>query len=57
MREYRIFLLNDGVVQSSVFFKCATDQEAVDKARQIANAVDFEIWEGIRIIVRGKSGM
>jgi hypothetical protein len=55
MREYRIFLLDDGhVVQPSVFFECATDQEAIDKAQQIANGLDFEIWQGIRIIVRGK---
>jgi hypothetical protein len=45
MREYRMFLLRDGsIAKSSAFFTCATDQEAIDKAQQIANGQDFEIW-------------
>ena len=54
MREYRVFLLKDGgIAKPSVFFTCTTDQEAVDKARQIAHGLDIEIWEGSRIILRG----
>ena len=54
MGDYRIFLLKDGhIAKYSMYFKCATDQDAVDKAQQIANGLDFEIWEGNRIIVRG----
>ena len=56
MREYRIFLLKDGVIATaSVFFTCASDEEAIDKAQQIANGLDFEIWDGPRNIIRGKS--
>jgi hypothetical protein len=56
MREYRIFLLKDGIIaKASVFFTCASDEEAIDKARQIANEQDFEIWDGPRNIIRGKS--
>jgi hypothetical protein len=56
MGDYRIFLLNDDghIAKSSRYFKCATDQEAVDKAQQIENGLDFEIWEGNRIIVRAQ---
>ena len=56
MREYRVFLLKDGtLIKPSVFFTCATDQEAIAKGQQIANGQDFEIWNGPRIIVRGES--
>ena len=45
MREYRIFLLHDGLLANgSTFFRCATDEEAVDKADQISNGKDYEIW-------------
>lgn len=56
MREYRVFfLLKDGrIARPSAFFTCAADQEAVDKAQQIADGLDYEIWEGNRIIVRGR---
>jgi hypothetical protein len=55
MPEYRIFLLKEdgGSAKPSVFITCTNDQEAVDKARQIANGLDVEIWEGSRNIVRG----
>ena len=55
MPEYRIFLLKEdrGIAKPSVLVMCTNDQEAVDKARQIANGLDVEIWEGSRNIVRG----
>ena len=55
MPDYRIFLLQEdgGIAKPSVFVTCTNDQEAVDKAQQIANGLDVEIWEGSRNIVRG----
>ena len=56
MREYRcFFLLKDGrIARPSAFFTCVTDQDAVTKAEQMADGLDFEIWDGNRNIVRGK---
>jgi hypothetical protein len=54
MREYRIFLLRDGrIAKPSVSHTCASDLEAINKAEQVANGLDFEIWDGPRIIIRG----
>ena len=57
MREYRVFfLLKDGrIAKPSAFLTCAADQEAIEKAQQIADGLDVEIWEGNRIIIRGKT--
>lgn len=55
MPEYRIFLLKDGrITKPSVFFTGATDQDAIAKAQQLANGSDYEIWDGPRIIIRGR---
>lgn len=55
MPRYRIFILNEKghVAGPSVFFTCETDGEAFDKAQQVAEGSDFEIWDDMRIIVRG----
>jgi hypothetical protein len=54
MREYRIFLLrSECIAKPSVFLKCDTDQAAIDKAQQIAQGQEFEVWDRQRIVIRG----
>src|SRR5271168_3656650 len=59
MSRYRILLLTkDGLIaRPSVFFARASDEEAVERARQIADpdGLDFEIWDNFCIIVRGET--
>jgi hypothetical protein len=55
MPDYRIFLLTkDGrVAGPSASVTRAADREAVEKAQEIAAGLDFEIWDGPRIVIRG----
>lgn len=54
MRKYRVFVIGrDGRIdRPSLYLTYATDEEAVEKAREIAGEFDFEVWEDMRIIAR-----
>jgi hypothetical protein len=54
MPKYRIFTVGrdahfSGVPQT---VECADDKEAVEKAMQLANGLDLEIWDHERMVAR-----
>jgi hypothetical protein len=57
MPEYRIYrLASDGHFWGvPVIVECAQDQEAIEKARQMVDGLDLEIWEAARLIARFKA--
>ena len=53
MPDYRVYFLNpDGhISRPSEIIECADDQEATQKARQLVDGHDFELWQGRRRII------
>jgi hypothetical protein len=54
MPTYRIFTVGRDHHFSgmSEIVQCVDDNEAVDKAMQLANGLDLEIWDSRRIVAR-----
>ena len=53
MRQYRIYTVGThGQFSGVQVIKCAHDQEAFQKAQQLAAGQDVELWEGARCIGR-----
>jgi hypothetical protein len=56
MPDYRIYTLSpDGhIVGPPQIIVCATDQGAIEQARQLFNDTDheYEVWEGPRMVTR-----
>ena len=51
MPEYRVYVVGlDGHFRSSVALECADDAEAKDKARQLMDGYDLELWQRDRKI-------
>lgn len=50
MRDYRIFPTNEtgGVIGPAEIVSCATDQEAIERARAAVESHGIEIWDGAR---------
>ena len=54
MPDYRVYTLiqTDKIVGRADVVSCATDAEAVVKARQFLHSNDLEIWQGARMVSR-----
>jgi hypothetical protein len=54
MATYRIFTVGVDQHFSGMpkIVECVDDNEAVDKAMQLANGLDLEIWDAKRMVVR-----
>ena len=54
MPDYRVYTLvqTDKIVGRADVVSCATDAEAVVKARQFLTSNDLEIWQGARMVSR-----
>ena len=57
MPEYRIYrLATDGHFWGvPMIVECAQDQEAIERARQMVDGFDLEVWEAARLIARFKA--
>ena len=53
MPEYRAYFIDlDGHFHSSVALECADDIEAAEKAKQLVDSHDVELWQRDRKIAR-----
>ena len=53
MRQYRIYTFrDDGHFSCVQRIECADEREAVQKARQLVNHQDGELWESDHLIAR-----
>jgi hypothetical protein len=53
--EYRLFHLSFGHIRGpAAIFNCDIDQEAIEKAKQMANGHDVEVWQGARRVIEIK---
>jgi hypothetical protein len=53
MPEYRAYIIgSDGHFHSSVPLECDDDTEAMEKAKQLVNGHDIELWQRARKIAR-----
>jgi hypothetical protein len=54
MPEYRVFFLESDtyIKQPPQIIECADDQEAIEKAKQLIDGRDVELWEKSRRVVR-----
>jgi hypothetical protein len=51
MKEYRAcFIGPDGHFRSYRAFKCASDSEAIEWAKLLADGHDVELWNGDRLV-------
>jgi hypothetical protein len=56
MRRYRAYPVKDGhVVNPPVIVTAETDQEAIERAKQLVDGRDIEVWDGRRFIGSVKS--
>ena len=56
MVEYRAFLIGkDGHFYDAVPLVCADDTEAIQKAKQIFNSHDIELWQSDRLVATLKA--
>ena len=57
MPNYRVYTIikSDKVAGRADVITCATDAEAVVKARQFLQSNDLEIWQGARMVGRLKA--
>ena len=59
MQDYRVFVINsDGHVIDRFEFWCLDDDEAKEKARQLLDGQDIELWHQAQVVNRipSKSG-
>jgi hypothetical protein len=53
MPDYRVYIIElDGHFHSSVALECADDIEAAEKAKQLVDGHDVELWQRDRKIAR-----
>ena len=51
MQEYRAYVISrDGRIDLRVDLRCSDDEAAKEKARQIVNDRDVELWHGVNLI-------
>jgi hypothetical protein len=51
MPEYRVYIIgSDGHFRDSVALECADDSEATEKAKQLVDGHDVELWQRDRKI-------
>jgi hypothetical protein len=56
MLRYRVYPVEDGhVVNPPVIVMAETDHEAVERAKQLVDGLDIEVWDGRRFIGSIKS--
>lgn len=56
MPEYRAFpIKNFHIAGPSHIIECATDEEAIEWAKQFVDGHDIELWDGSRLVVDLKS--
>lgn len=51
MPAYRLYLTRNGVREPFEIIAAATDLEAIDVARTRTEDSDFELWQGLRMVV------
>jgi hypothetical protein len=54
MTAYRVYFVDDTghVAGPPKIVECADDNEALQKAKQLIDGKDLEVWEGPRLIAR-----
>ena len=53
MSEYRVYIVgSDGHFYDAVPLECADDSEALEKAEQLVDGHDVELWQRARKIAR-----
>jgi hypothetical protein len=55
MTAYRVYFVEEStcrVAGPPKVLECADDNEALQKARQLVDGKDVEVWEGPRLIAR-----
>jgi hypothetical protein len=53
MLHYRAYIVGkDGHFENAVDLMCAEEAEAVERARQLVDGHDVELWQGARMITR-----
>jgi hypothetical protein len=53
MAEYRAYTVGpDGHFNGIEPLTCANDAEAIEKARQLVDGHDVELWSGERLVIR-----
>lgn len=56
MEEYRVFVMgSDGHIIDRIEFLCRNDEEAEEKAKQLMDGRDIELWQRRRKIAEFKS--
>ncbi len=56
MPDYRVYTIgDDGHFHSSVTLECADDAEAIQRAKQLMDGHDVELWQRTRKIATFKS--
>jgi hypothetical protein len=55
--EYRVYFINrtDIIIRPPETVACANDAEATQKAKQLVDGHDVELWEGPRLVIGIKS--
>jgi hypothetical protein len=55
MPEYRAYTVDhDGHFNGIEPLTCADDAEAIEKAKQLVDGRDVELWKGARLVIRLK---
>ena len=56
MREYRIYMLDgrNNIAGPPEIVTCEDDQETVQRAKQLIDGYDLEVWQGARVVRRLK---
>ena len=53
MPDYRVYVIEmDGHFSSSIPLECADDTEAMEKAKQLVDGHDVELWQRDRKVAR-----
>ena len=53
MPDYRVYVIGmDGHFSSSIPLECADDTEAMEKAKQLVDGHDVELWQRDRKVAR-----
>lgn len=56
MKEYRAFVLSfEGQVLQTVTLICDTEQDALERARELVDSHPVELWDGPRRVARCRS--
>jgi len=57
MQDYRAYILGpDGHIQSRVDIRCADEKTAKERAKQLVDGHDIELWQSARHIATFKQG-